>query len=307
MSARIEPSSSSFKTENSVENSVETSIYQHQREQSSWMSFVEIIDSEQLQECAIFKLKEGGTKMPIFMCTILIMFQIGGIIYVSAPGVPLLYRLAVYCRAIIPVVCWMYIYLLKKHVHSDVITSEGKRIMQFGNSAIIMQSVFTILLLFSWVITRDDCDSDVCFDDFPDQFLPLGLVAPQIIGGIAMPMFFTCHDASASLLSVCITYSAILVAGVLCHLSIADIIFLGLMGIVMLFALGSYESNMLFTFTSCSKFESTLRAKVASDNKEYLMNIQTEEMRHMIGTCRGDSLHKIFFVYNLTSYESERY
>jgi cell shape-determining protein MreC len=110
-------------------------------------------------------------------------------------------------------------------------------------------------------------------------------LAYQIVGSIAMPMIYTCHDVSVCLLSIVITYSMLIVAAVLLHLPFLDIIYLSVVGIVIFVAVANYESNMFSIFTTFSKFELTLRAKVASENKEYLMKTQTEEMRHMIGTC----------------------
>jgi hypothetical protein len=51
----------------------------------------------------------------------------------------------------------------------------------------------------------------------------------------------------------------------------------------MFYTVAKLETQVVSNFISYSKFESALLLKVASENEEYLMRTQTEEMRHMIG------------------------
>jgi hypothetical protein len=151
------------------------------------------------------KLKEGGTQMLIFLCAIQTIYQAGATVFVSVPGIPFWYQLAVYFQSLIPIFGWIYIYLLKKHVHCNVLSSEGKRIIQAGNSAIIIQSVCSMLVLLSWLLTHDECHSEHCLEDFLAKLILLGQIVPHSVGNIAMPIFFTCHDALACLLSTSFT------------------------------------------------------------------------------------------------------
>jgi hypothetical protein len=264
-------------------------VHHQQRQQKSlWTSLLEILDSDKLPEYAVFKLEGGRTRLAMFMNTIQTIIQVSKILTVTArgDGIPLMNRLINYLHIIVPLLAWVYIYFFRKYVHSNVLRSEGKRIIQLGNAVILMQSVFATVLLLVWVITHEDCHSDVCMQDFPKKMIPLGLLFQQFIGIVATPLLFTCHDVSACLRSVFITFSIFLVAAALRHLPFVELVLIFMLGCLTFFTLVSYESNIYSSFTSFCKFETTLRAKVDSENKEYLMKIQTEEMRHMIGTCR---------------------
>jgi hypothetical protein len=76
----------------------------------------------------------------------------------------------------------------------------------------------------------------------------------------------------------------ILVGAVLLHLPPVKLFYIFLVDIVTFFCLANFESIIFSCFTSICNFKTTLRAKVDSENKEYLMKIQTNEMRLMIGT-----------------------
>jgi hypothetical protein len=92
-----------------------------------------------------------------------------------------------------------------------------------------------------------------------------------------------CHDAAACFLSIVVAYSLMFVAGCILHLSIADLGYIAAMGVCILIVFVSYEGHEVVMFKSYYSFERTLRQKVESENKEYLMKIQTEQMRCMIG------------------------
>ncbi len=64
-----------------------------------------------------------------------------------------------------------------------------------------------------------------------------------------------------------------------------DVFYSFLTGIVLFTALTVHEANVVYTFKSYMKFQETVTAKVNSENQEYLMKMQKEEMRHMIGEC----------------------
>jgi hypothetical protein len=249
-----------------------------------WTSLIKIIESDKSSEYKIFKLKKSNATTTMIICAVQTLAYGYTLVYVTAPGVPLLFRLANYFRMIVPCLGWAYVYLLKKHVHSDVLTSEGKRVIQFGNAVILMQSLCASLMLLAFKYTRDDCHSDICLQDFAKQTIPLEMLLIQFIGSIAVPLFITCHDVSVSLLSISFSVSMIIVGAALLHLPPVQLFYIFLVGIVTFFCLANFESIIFSCFTSICNFETTLRAKVDCENKEYLMKIQTDEMRHMIGT-----------------------
>jgi hypothetical protein len=284
MSSKIGPSDVPKYAPYETSDDVNTNIAQQQEYQPSLSaSLIEILHSDKLPDCAAFKIKESNTRVPMLACAMEMIFYAIIMVYVTDTGVPLFYLSMTYLRIIVPCIGWAYFYLLKKHVYSNVLGSAGKRVIQLGNVVILMQSLCSSLTLLAFALTRDDCHSDKCLQDFPKQMIPLGMVFHQFLGGIVMPMLYTCHDVSVSLFSVFIYFSSMLAAAVILHLPLDEIIYISLMGIVTFFCLASYEINIYSGFTSICKFETTLLAKVDSENKEYLMKIQTEEMRHMIG------------------------
>jgi hypothetical protein len=256
------------------------------QQQSLSASLIEILDSDKSPEYAAFKLKDNQTITTSLICAVETITYGYTFIYMTTPDVPILFRLATYFRMIVPCLGWVYLYLLKKHVHSNVLTTAGKRVIQLGNAVILMQAVCASLMLLTFALTRDDCHSDKCLQDFPKKIIPLGMVFHQFLGSISLPLLITCHDVSVSLLSVFISVSMCFVGAVLLYLPFAELLYIAVMGVVTFFCLASYESKLFSCFASFCKFETTLRAKVDSENKEYLMKNQAEEMRHMIGTCR---------------------
>jgi hypothetical protein len=190
-------------------------------------------------------------------------------------------------KTIVPLLGWVYIYLYKKYKPSDVLTFEGKRIIWIGNMCVILQAVFSGVMSVIWVITQDNCRSDACMQDFPEKIIPLGLLIHQICGGIVMPLFYTVHDVSASIISISITFTTLIAVALLLKLPSAEVFYIILTGIVISMTLVSFEGGSFINYTSFSQFETALLVKVASENQEYLLKIQTEEMRHMIGKYRG--------------------
>jgi uncharacterized membrane protein len=98
-------------------------------------------------------------------------------------------------------------------------------------------------------------------------------------------MFVTCHEVWACILSIVISYTAILINIILLNMPMYELVLMFLIGIIVLIAFCIYEANVAHTFQSYTKFQETLTAKVDSENKEYLMKMETVEMRHMIGEC----------------------
>jgi hypothetical protein len=253
------------------------------KQQSMWISLREILDSDKSPDFTLSKLTRGNIFWPTVVCSSQTIVYFSRIIMMGSHGIPFSYKVVNYLRVLVLVVGWAYIYFLKKYKPSDVLSKEGKRIIRVGNAAIVLQALMSALILLIWVLTHDDCHSDVCLEDTPKKIIPLGTLLHQIMAGIAMPMFFVCHDVSACLLSISITYVMMLVAGVLLHLPSLDLFYVTFMGMSVFVYFINYEINTFEIYSSYIKFEFTLREKVASENKEYLMNIQTEEMRHMIG------------------------
>jgi hypothetical protein len=88
-------------------------------------------------------------------------------------------------------------------------------------------------------------------------------------------------------MSVVITFTTMFAAGILLDVKAVDLVYIVLAGVVIALTFFAYEGGLLSIFNSYSKFEIALRVKVDSENKEYLMKIQREEMRHMIGKRGG--------------------
>ena len=138
-------------------------------------------------------------------------------------------------------------------------------------------------MILLYALIRDVCHSDACLENYPKNLIPLGLMFFAVSGGIAMPMFYRAHDAWASLLGIIITYSIMLSSALILKLDSYDVMSICFVGLLIFFSLAIHEGTLLTNYTSYSKFETALREQMASENKEYLMKIQTEEMRHMIG------------------------
>jgi hypothetical protein len=263
------------------------------------------INTEKSVGFTLSKLNQGDNRLPLFCLFAQTMFYCVRTYMMASPGVPVLYKMANYFRLVVLIVESVYIYFLKHYTRPTYITLESKLLINIGNAVLIFHAIFAGLVVVSWCVTRDECFSDVCGQERPDKIIPLGMLLYQILGSITLPMCFTCHDAYASLLSVAITFSALIVGGIFLHLPPVDLVFLAAMGVTLCIVFIGHESFVWLNYTYIFRFECTLREKVASENKEYLMNIQTEEMRHMIGEpffpavciCR---LHVLLFAYSLS-------
>jgi hypothetical protein len=254
---------------------------------SMWTSLKKSFASDKSPDFAVFKLKHGDTFMPIVLSSLLTLFYSMRILIVASAQIPLFLKMATYIRVIVIPLMWCYVYLLKHYSQvGDVLSKEGRRVIQIGNAVIIVHALYSSFVLIALIMSQDECNSVVCMQDIPAKTIPLGVTFQHVIGSIVVPLFFTCHDVSACFLSIFIAYSLMVVAGALQYLPVLDLVYIGVMGVMVFLVFVSYEVNAFFSFSSYSQFEATLLAKVASDNKEYLMQIQTEEMRHMIGERR---------------------
>ena len=235
-------------------------------------------------DISVFKLNQGYSNCGIIYCVLQTVFFVGRALSVSVDGVPFAMRLISYVTLLVlPLMQGLYFYLSKQYKHSNTLTVEGKGIILIGNINLILQAVFTGAILLAWVTTRHHCHSEVCLQDYPKKLLPIRYFAYLLTSSIGMPLFFTSHDFSISLISACISIAAMFLGALVLHVDSFDILAILISGITVLFILYSIEGAIYLAFTSYSKFETALRANIASENKEYLMNIQTEEMRHMIG------------------------
>lgn len=299
MTAKIDPENGV--SESNVE---ETTSATKKEQQKSFFSCVrEIFHSDKSPVFTLFILKNGGIAMPATISIIQLIIYSSRCYVVSDAGMPFALRVATYARPILILIEWIYIYFLNKNVPSDVLKKEEKIITRLGNVIVVLQALLSGLIFLIWVFTRYQCQSDACLQDFPKQLVPPMMLTHQIMGSIVMPFFFTCHDFSAAILSVIIAYCLILAGAVLLHVPAINIFQLFVVGIIVL---GLYVSNTVqryASFTSYFELQAMFLAKEASENKVSLTNIQTEEMRHMIGMSFYPflfSLYRISTVINAT-------
>jgi hypothetical protein len=80
-----------------------------------------------------------------------------------------------------------------------------------------------------------------------------------------------------------ISASCYISSAVLAQLPTNDVLLAICVCVILFVMIIGLEGHTLSLYMYFSNFETALRAKVASENKESLMKAQTEEMRHMIG------------------------
>lgn len=249
-----------------------------------WVSPMELVQSDKSSEYVLFKLNQHVSKYALALGVIQSFFIVyRALCSLLAEGIPSPIRVIAMLRLIVPVCVWLYFYLSSRYVPSNVLTAEGSRIIVLGNVILLLQTIFTGGMFLSWVATRDFCEHDLCLQDFPKKMLPLSFFTNIVVTSIGNPLFVTCHDVSACLLSVVITIIVLLSSTFLLHLDIIDSFAVGVMCAGIIFILFSYEGNVWIGYRSFSKFESVLRVHMANENNEYLLKTQTKEMRHMIG------------------------
>jgi hypothetical protein len=245
---------------------------------------LETIQSDKLSDYAVFKLKQAHPQYTVFLCLFqTLLFAVRILVGIKDAGIPLPLRIVFCVNCVVPLLGWAYIYSLKEYVPSDVLNAKGKRIMMLGDAMLIIQSLAMGTLLLTWISTYDDCESTRCGANLPDKTLPLAMVLFCVVGNIAAPLFYTCHHVFSSLLSIVIPYSALVAVGFMAHLNALDLVGLFGLGIIMFYVRVLYQKKLFSNYSNSASLESTLRMKVTSENQEYLMKIQTEDMRHMIG------------------------
>lgn len=257
---------------------------EQQQPRPPWTSLPSLLKSDNSSDFAVFKLNQGFSYYAMAVIAFQTIFNVLRAFNMNTDGVPGAIKVIAGMKCFAPIIGWIYFYLSSQYVNSTTLTAEGKRIFFFGNMSLLVHTIFTGATVLSWVLTRDDCDSDACLQDIPKHILPLGLFGNSIIGGLSMTLFFPCHDVYVCFLSMAINISSLITSVVLLGMPKMDIIGVSTVSIIMCILIVLYEENMLSLYTAFSKFKIALRAKVTSKNKEYLMETQTEEMRHMLGT-----------------------
>ena len=243
-----------------------------------------IVDGDKASHFSLFKLKQGHSQFTLYFCicqTLIALLRF--IVSVQDSGIPMPLKIGLWCKNLISMIGWVYIYRSKKYVPASVLNAEGKRIMLLGDCIIIVNSLVTAVMFMVWALTFDDCESHVCEEDSPDGTMPTMGFLFAISGSISFPIFYPCHHGIANLLSIVIIYSSMLALGIVRHIEAGGLMGIVVVGIVIFFTFLILDGSILSNYSSYSQFESTLRLKLASENKEYLMKIQTEEMRHMLG------------------------
>ena len=152
-----------------------------------------------------------------------------------------------------------------------------------GNLCIILQSLSSGASLLFWALNQDTCDHSSCLPDFPERTLPFGLLVNLIVATAVFPMFYKSHDALVALVSIAISFSMLLASLFILHAATRDYISTISIFVFISVSIAIFEDSVHVNYTLYAKFETSLRERLASENKEYLMELQTDQMRHMIG------------------------
>jgi hypothetical protein len=250
-----------------------------------WASLSELLDADKSPDFTVFKLNQGCSKYLIVMFGLQTLLHSLKAVSVSTDGVPMALRLIAYVQLVIPLIAWVYyVFLSRRYVNSDTLTADGEKIMLLGNINLVVQAVCAAVFLLAWATTRDDCHSNLCLQDYPKHAVPLHAAIRVAVISIGMPIFFSCHNVYVSFISLFILLSAFLASVVILHVEPIEIGASVFMAISMICILFCYQGNLFSSYNSYKNLESVLRVNVASENNEYLMKLQTKEMRHMIGT-----------------------
>lgn len=250
------------------------------------ISLIRLIKMDSSEDFSIFKLKEGCPKYTMYWCIFNVIVTVLKCLklYYAGNDVPLVAKMLVYASICVPVLGCMYTYYFNKYEDSHFCTTKACAIIWLADAAIVLQSILASSALMYWVLNRDKCISaEFCMNDFPKYTIPIELLVVQIVSVFAYPMFYTCHHASATLLAVVISFTITITTGSLVHIRPPELLGICMMGVVFFFALASHEWSVLSNYEAYFKFETALRKHVTSENNEYLLRIQTEQMRHMIG------------------------
>ena len=274
-------------------NSSNISVSENQ--QGAVASWAILVHADRSADFKKFKLDRGYSKITIGFIIFDTLINFWRIIrLLRFPGATLMTQVVVCVSLLVPICEWIYIHLLKKHLQGGESRPQGEtRIIWLGNATMMLQSACMGLLLLSWSLGRNSCESAVCWEDFPEHIIPLPLLSQVICIGVAMPLVFSCHSTIFAQLSLIISYSLLFTTGLILKMPIADFLVIVSMFVFTFFTVVTYEYTVYLNYKSFSKFEFALRKKVESENKELLMKIQTEEMRNMIGNI---IVHAIVFL-----------
>lgn len=198
-------------------------------------------------------------------------------------NIPVPLQLATTFMLFIPLIEWTYLYHFHRYTHSDTMTAEGRRIFLFGNLSLVVKAVCMSLVIFAWVHARHSCDIDLCVQQFDEKSLPLGWVMAVMGSSIADPLLYHCHCASVCFLSRILLFVALFVAAVLLDTDKRDLMFIVVVGIVIVYVLVINQGSQFLLYKSFAELETVLRVNIEIENKEHLMKLENEQMRHMIG------------------------
>jgi hypothetical protein len=274
-------------------NSSNMSVSENQ--QGAVASWAILVHADRSADFKKFKLDRGYSKITIGFIVFDTLINFWRIIrLLRFPGATLMTQVVVCVSLLVPICEWIYIHLLKKYLRGgESRLQDGTTIIWLGNVIMMVQSACMGLLLLSWALGRDSCESDVCWEDFPEQMIPLPLLSQVICIVVAMPLVFSCNSTIVAQLSLLISYSLLFAVGLILQMPVADLLVIVSMFVFTFFTVVTYEYTVYLNYKSFSKFEFALRKKVESENKELLMKIQTEEMRNMIGNI---FVHAIVFI-----------
>ena len=250
-----------------------------------FISFKRLIQYDGNQEFKTFKQKQdSNSTYTLYFFIFQTMLNLWRFVDLyDDSGAPLPLRINIILRFIILLFLGVaYVYMSKKIAHSPFNQSDGTKLLNIGDALVISQAVLIGTMLLIWAFTIGDCDVRWCEAD--KNTIPMTQVIFMMGGSIANPIFYGCHSAKASLTSICCIYACIFVVAVQRNLLKLEIFAIAITGIVMFYTVAKLETQVVSNFISYSKFESALLLKVASENEEYLMRTQAEEMRHMIGS-----------------------
>lgn len=251
-----------------------------------WPSLRGLLHADESSNFNSFKLNQGYSKYSIALCVFQTIFILWQTFHMEIQhSAPLVLKLIYIVRLLTIFPLWLYFYLFKQYVKSDVLSKVGKHIMFIGNMNIFLHALHSGGLLLVWTMTHHDCNTHHgCLEEYPKHTIPLSMFIEATIWSIAMSVFYSSHHISVCFASILASYVMVLTAAVILQIEHQDFLAVLFMGLAMFFILFIYEASLYVVYTSFSKFEMVLRENIALENEESLLKLQTEEMRHMIGT-----------------------
>ena len=237
------------------------------------------------QEFKTFKQKRDvDSTLTVYFFIFQVILSVGRcLVFLRDTESPLPLRVIILLRFLIVLFLGgAYVYLTRKIANSTIFDqSDGTKLLRIGNALVMALGLLEGTMMLTWAFTIGDCEVFWCKAD--KNMIPLTRILYLVGGGFANPIFYGCHSSKTSLTSSFYIYICVFVVAIQRKLLNVEVFSVAVMGIIMFYTIAKYETEVLSNFISYSKFESALRVQVASENKEYLMRTQTEEMRHMIG------------------------